>query len=163
MNPCISRYRENQITSSSPEKTVLMLFDGAINFLKSAIVEIEDNGNNPEKARLLEKTVKVIDHLQSCLDTERGGIIAENLNRLYNYIQVKLTEANLKNDIGIMREIVDLLLTIRDGWNSVCEQIRSGYDADADKAEPPSKTTLTEDDSDLSKDSDPERKIAIRI
>ena len=75
-NTSLSRYRESQITATPPEKTVLMLYDGAIRFLESAMKELEENNNMPEKSRLVEKTVKIIDHLQSCLDQEKGGVIA---------------------------------------------------------------------------------------
>ena len=118
----ISRYRESQITSATPEETVLMLYEGAIRFLGTAVKELEENGNIPEKSILLEKTVKIIDYLQSCLDSEKGEIIARNLNSLYDYMVIELTKANLKNDTAKMREILGLLITIRDGWHSICNK-----------------------------------------
>ncbi len=121
-NFSISQYRGNQISSATPEKTVLMLYEGAIRFIGSAIKEIEENNNIPEKSRFLEKAVKIIDHLQSCLDQERGGIIAENLDKLYDYMSIRLTEANLRNDVPKMEEIINLLLTVRDGWKGICGQ-----------------------------------------
>jgi len=121
----MSRYRENQITSSTSEETVLMLYDGAIRFLRSAMHEIRENGNIPAKAVLIEKIVKILDYLQSCLDTEKGGTIAENLNRLYDYMQIKLTQANLRNDISTMEEVLGLLLTVREGWNDLCNKKRN--------------------------------------
>ena len=120
LNSSISQYRDNQISSASPEKTVLMLYDGAIGFLRSAIREVDVNRNIPEKARLLEKTVKIIDYLQSCLDRDKGKEISTNLDDLYKYMSIRLTKANLKNDTTIMNEVLNLLLTIRDGWNDMC-------------------------------------------
>jgi flagellar protein FliS len=121
-NTSLLRYRESQITSTSPEKTVLLLFEGAIGFLNSAIVEVEEHNNIPEKAILLEKTVKILDYLQSCLDEEKGGVIAKNLNKLYDYMSIRLTEANLRNDTSKMKEVIGLLSTIRDGWNGICDK-----------------------------------------
>ncbi len=118
----ISRYRESQITSATPEETVLMLYDGAIRFLSTAIKEVEENSNIPGKSILLEKTVKIIDYLQSCLDSEKGEIIARNLNSLYDYMVIELTKANLRNDTAKMQEILGLLITIRDGWNGICDK-----------------------------------------
>ena len=120
LNSSILQYRDNQISSASPEKTVLMLYDGAIGFLRSAIKEVDENRNIPEKARLLEKTVKIIDYLQSCLDRDKGKEISRNLDDLYKYMSIRLTKANLKNDTTLMKEVLDLLLTIRDGWNDMC-------------------------------------------
>ncbi len=117
----ISHYKESQVTSASPEETVLMLYDGAIRFLRSAVEEIEKN-NIVEKAKLIEKTVKILDYLQSCLDKEKGGDISTNLERLYEYSAVRLTEANLKNDVTKLEEVIALLSTIRDGWKDICNK-----------------------------------------
>jgi len=125
LNSKMSRYRENQITTSTSEETVLMLYDGAIRFLRSAIHELTEKNNIPEKAILIEKIVKILDYLQSCLDTDKGGNIAENLNKLYDYMQIKLTEANFYNDTAKMEEVLSLLLTVREGWNDVCNKQRN--------------------------------------
>ena len=117
----ISQYKESQVSSASPEETVLMLYDGAINFLKSAIRELNENNNVAEKAVLIEKAVKIIEYLQSCLDKEKGGEISDNLERLYEYAAVRLTMANLKNDVAKLEEVIELLSTIRDGWKDICK------------------------------------------
>jgi flagellar protein FliS len=114
------QYREIHLVSSSPEEAVLMLYDGAIRFLKEAGKEIAEK-NIPAKIRLLQKVERIIDYLQSCLDIEKGGEIAGNLDRLYDYMLVRLTEANLYNDLDRVEEIADLLTTVRQGWATVCE------------------------------------------
>ena len=121
-NTSLSQYRQSQIASNTPEKTVLMLYDGAIRFLKNAIRAIDENNDIVEKANLIEKTVKIIEYLQSCLDSEKGGEIADNLNKLYDYMSIKLTEANLKNDTAKMEEALNLLQTIREGWQGICNK-----------------------------------------
>jgi len=156
--PSILRYRESRITSATPEETVLMLYDGAIRFLGTAIKELEENNNIPEKSILLEKTVKIIDYLQSCLDSEKGEIIAKNLNSLYDYMVIELTKANLKNDAAKMQEILGLLITIRDGWNGICsknngETQRPGINAGI----------CGKDDIDAAEISQPEGKITIKV
>ncbi len=161
INSNILQYRENQISSASPEEVVLMLYDGAIRFIKSAIIEIEEKNNIPEKAILIEKTVKIIEYLQSCLDEEKGDVIAENLNDLYIYISIKLTEANLRNDTAKMKEIVGLLNTIRDGWESICDKNSANNNSTTDQT---SSYVQPLDDSrfETTLESQPERKIAIK-
>jgi flagellar secretion chaperone FliS len=114
------QYREMHLVSSSPGETVLMLYDGAIRFLREAAREIGEK-NIPAKIRLLQKVERIIDYLQSCLDNEKGGEIARNLDRLYDYMLVKLTEANLHNDLDRIEEIAELLGTIRQGWATICD------------------------------------------
>ncbi len=119
INSNMLRYKENQITSASPAQTVLMLYDGAIRFIRSAITEFEENDNIAEKSILIEKAVKIIDYLQSCLDQEKGGVIAENLDKLYDYMLITITQANLNNDMEKIKEVLNLLLTLREGWNEI--------------------------------------------
>jgi flagellar protein FliS len=121
-NSSLSQYRQSQVSSNAPEKTVLMLYDGAIRFLKNAIREIDENNNIVAKANFIEKTVKILEYLQSCLDSDKGGEIAANLDRLYDYMSIRLTEANLKNDTAKMEEVLNLLKTVREGWNGICDK-----------------------------------------
>ena len=121
-NTSLSQYRQSQIAATAPEKTVLMLYDGAIRFLKNAIREIDENNDIVAKANLIEKTLKILEYLQSCLDSDKGGEIAINLNKLYDYMSVRLTEANLKNDTAKMEEVLNLIRTIREGWNGICNK-----------------------------------------
>jgi flagellar secretion chaperone FliS len=119
------QYREMRLVSSTPEETVLMLYDGVIRFLKEAAKEITEK-NITAKIRLLEKAEKIIDYLHSCLDMEKGGEIAENLDRLYDYMLVRLTEANLYNDVTRIEEIANLLGTVREGWAGIGEATKKG-------------------------------------
>ena len=127
------QYREIHLASSTPEETVLILYEGAIRFLKEAISEIAKE-NITAKVRLLEKVEKIIEYLLSCLDMEKGREIAGNLQGLYGYMLVRLTEANLYNDVKKLEEIVKLLDTVREGWASIC---RKGQDPkDSPQEEP---------------------------
>lgn len=123
------QYIENQMLSSSPGELVLMLFDGSVRFLRASINELEKN-NIAEKARLIEKTFRIIDYLKSCLDMEKGGEIALNLDRLYDYILMQLTTANMKNDRKKIEEVLSLILPIRDAWGQICDRDRTAHNLD---------------------------------
>jgi flagellar protein FliS len=127
-NNAYSQYRESKITSASPEETVLMLYEGAVSSLGLAMKELEENNNLPEKSLLIEKTVKIIDYLDSCLDEEKGDVIAKNLKDLYGYMVIGLTKANLKNDVIKMEEILGLLHTLKEGWSGIIDQNNGNKD-----------------------------------
>lgn len=122
INNNTAQYMESEITASSANETVLKLYDGAINFLKTALIKIDEEDGMPEKAKLVEKTVNIVDYLQSCLDKEKGDIIAKNLDALYDYMMVSLTEANIKNDKPKIEEIVGLLQQLREGWSGIMKK-----------------------------------------
>ena len=120
------------MASMSSEETVLMLYDGVIRFLREAGEEIGRKSIS-SKVRLLEKVERIIEYLRSCLDRENGGEIAENLERLYEYMLVRLTEANLYNDTAKLAEIEKLIATVREGWVTVCDAARKGQEPSPQK------------------------------
>lgn len=122
VNTSTAQYMESEIATSSPNETVLKLYDGSINFLKSALIKMDEEDGMPGKAKLVEKTVNIVDYLQSCLDKEKGGVIAKNLDALYDYMMVSLTEANIKNDKPKIKEIMGLLQELREGWSGIMKK-----------------------------------------
>ena len=128
------QYSEVHLASSSPEETVLMLYDGAIRFLKEAVGEIAEK-NIVAKVKLLGKVEKIIEYLQSCLDRENGGEIAENLHRLYDYMLIRLTEANFYNEAAKLEEVEKLLGTVREGWVSICYAARKDQETENSQPE----------------------------
>jgi len=118
----VNTYRQNQVLLSTPAETVLMLYEGAIRFLGLAKNELIEKRNMGEKAKLIEKAVNIIDYLQSCLDNDNGGEIADNLDRVYEYMLVKLTEANLEDDENKIEEVVKLLLPLTEAWAEICRK-----------------------------------------
>lgn len=119
-NDAATQYRENTIVSATPEETVLMLYNGAIEFLRGALKEV--GRSTDKKIVLIDKSLKIIEYLQSCLDREKGGEIARNLNDLYDYMMVQITRANFGNDATKINEVIRLLLPLRDAWAEICKK-----------------------------------------
>lgn len=110
-----SIYKTNSINYSSKEQLLLMLVDGAVKFAKRA----EESLINKEiqKSHInLTKTQDIFLELMSSLD--RGAADwAEQLFRVYRFIYDKLVEANIKKDVNILREVMPLIIDIKDVWN----------------------------------------------
>ncbi len=150
-------YRQGQVLSCTPAETVLMLYQGAIRFLRSAIKEIAEKRNIAEKARLIKKTLSIIEYLQSCLDKDKGGEIAKNLDGLYEYMLIRLTEANLKNDENKIEEVVKLLLLLTEAWAEICRETNGMNDHQPDLTDQlPSSITIPEGQQ-------PTRKIQVHV
>ncbi|WP_028104787.1 flagellar export chaperone FliS [Pseudoduganella violaceinigra] len=110
---------ETGVTSASPHKLIVMLYDGALAAIMTAITQMKA-GNVQEKGKAISKAIRIIDDgLRASLDKEVGGEIALNLDALYDYLSRRLLEANLKNDADILEEVRGLVADLRDTWNQI--------------------------------------------
>ncbi len=114
----VETYQETAVTTQNKGKLVVMLYDGAIKFLKMAIKEIE--ADNPEaKGEYISKATDILFELNTVLDTEAGGEVAANLRKLYLFMGRHLSEANAKQDIGKIKEVIKLLEELNQGWKAI--------------------------------------------
>ena len=114
-------YKEIGINTSQPLKLVIMLYDGAITFLKKSI-EYAENRDIKNKNIYANKARDIIMELNNSLNLEIGGEMASNLKRLYFFMNRHLFQANLKNDMQGMREVILMLSALRDVWQDISNQ-----------------------------------------
>jgi len=111
----IAAYRENSITTQSRGRLIVLLYEGAIRFLKQASAALKDK-DYAEKGNYINKAIAVIQELNISLDMEGGGEIAMNLRRLYLFMVRYLTEANMNRDPGRIQDVIRLLEDLNEGW-----------------------------------------------
>jgi flagellar protein FliS len=115
---------ETGITSASPHKLIVMLYDGALVALLSAKTNIAA-GNIAAKGSAISKAISIIDNgLRASLDKNAGGEIAANLDALYDYMSRRLLHANLKNDVTIIDEVHGLLADLRGAWVEIGDKVQ---------------------------------------
>jgi len=117
------QYKSTNVTTASPLTLVLMMYDGALRFIQQGIAAIEER--NYERANnCLCRTQDIVSELAGALDM-RQGEIAENLQRLYDYMLTRLIEGNVRKDPVPLQEVIRLLQELREAW----EQIARGEGA----------------------------------
>ena len=111
-------YRRTEVQSSSPLELVVMLYDGALRFVGDAK---QAHGRNDilGRGRAISRVLAIIAELQSTLNVAQGGAIAEELDRLYTYVNSRLLDVSAKHDPAALDEVHGLLSTIRDGWAGI--------------------------------------------
>jgi len=109
-------YKQNSVTTASPGELTLMLYNGCIKFLVKAKVAINEK-NVEEKNRNLQKAQEIIAELMSTLNMEID--ISKQMLPLYEYMNRRLVEANIKSDIAIIEEVEGLVTEFRDTWKEV--------------------------------------------
>ncbi|HUS72003.1 MAG TPA: flagellar export chaperone FliS [Sedimentisphaerales bacterium] len=114
----VSAYQETAVTTQSKGRLIVLLYDGAIKFMKLAIKELEA-GNHGEKGKYIARAKDIINELNMVLDTDAGGEIAINLRRLYLFMNRRLTEANTKKDPQGIREVIKLMEELNKSWKAI--------------------------------------------
>jgi len=114
-------YLTTEILTADPGKMILLLFDGAVNFLKQGKLYLLEK-QYKEKGKQLMRAHAVVSELLHCLDKEKGGDIAIRLQAIYVYILQRITDADLKKDVGAIDECVDLLSELREAWHTIAQK-----------------------------------------
>ena len=108
-------YQHIEVQTADQRQLILMLYDGAIRFLKKAVIKI-DAQDYEAAHNYLVRSRDVISELLSTLKPEKGGEIGQNLKRIYMYLFNRLVEANLMKDPKVIAEVIRILGTLREGW-----------------------------------------------
>lgn len=107
------------VESASPHQLIQMLFDGLFQSLNAARGAIE-RGEIDVKGRHITKSVRILQEgLAMGLDLEKGGELAANLKLLYDYSVAQLTKANVRNDAGLVEEVIKILQPVAQGWKEI--------------------------------------------
>lgn len=110
---------ETGIDRASPHDLVSMLFDGLLLALASARGALE-RGDIKAKCLQIGVAVRILDEgLKSALNLQEGGALAANLQALYGYCVVRLTQANARNDAAALREVVRLIEPLASSWKQI--------------------------------------------
>lgn len=118
------------VADASPTRLVQIMFEQILLQLATAegsMRRIKDNKPLSEtvaKCAAMGKAIRLIGQLNGTLDMERGGQVAERLRALYEYMLLRLTQANAANDSSIVAEVANLVREIKIGWDGIVTDAR---------------------------------------
>ncbi|WP_145139518.1 flagellar export chaperone FliS [Paenibacillus sp. Y412MC10] len=105
------KYRQSSVQTSTPGQLLLMLYDGAIRFVRAGIDSLQKK--DLQKANLnLGKSQSIVNELLSTLD--RNYAVSEGLASLYEYINHLLIESNVKKTVAPAEEALGYLMDLRE-------------------------------------------------
>jgi flagellar protein FliS len=113
---------ETGVAAADPHKLILMLFDGTLAAIAKAQFAM-NRGEIAAKGAAISKAIEIIDGgLKASLDINAGGVLAERLAALYDYMLSRLLAANLRNDASLLDETARLLNELRGAWAQIGQQ-----------------------------------------
>jgi len=113
-------YQTVQVTTTDRGRLLLMMYEGAIKFLRQSKAGLEEN-DIAKFCRFLSKGQAIIAELMNTLDFEKGGTIAQDLDRLYDFMLFYLSEANLYRDPRRITKTIQLLDTVHSAYREIIE------------------------------------------
>ena len=117
------KYKKSLIESANKEKVLLMLYEGAIKFIKQA-KEAHEVKNIALRGEMIGRAYDIVMELSSTLDFKVGGEIAVNLEQLYIYVMDELSKANISGDPKHFDNSLKVLSILYDGWVKAVESIK---------------------------------------
>lgn len=111
-------YQQNSVNTATPGELTLMLYNGCLKFIHIAKKAIQDK-NIQDKNTNIQKAQKIVSELMVTLN--HNVEISKDLLSLYDYMNRRLIEANIKNDIAILNEVEELVTEFRDTWKQAIQ------------------------------------------
>ena len=121
INNAAEAYKRQQVMTATPEALTLMLYNGALRFMKEGMDAMEKKDYEQCNTSLL-KAQKIIMEFQATLKMEYE--ISHQLMPLYDYVYNSLVEANMKSNPAKVQESIDLIKELRDAWAEAMKKAR---------------------------------------
>ena len=127
-NYATNTYQKTAIETAEPLQLVILCYQAAIRDLTEA-QRFHQSGRMNEAYVKIRHAQDIITELLVGLDYERGGDIARNLNRLYNFILRQLMGINTRQDTSIYGRLVKILTELQSAWEEIKLRTPQGYGA----------------------------------
>lgn len=116
----LTEYRRTQLFGMSQAELVVMLYQGAIRFLREA-VELVGAERYDLSWQRFDRARRIVVHLCGTLNRDAGEI-AEKLSALYAFVIEQITVANARRDVRAAESCIQILSTLKEGWEGVATQ-----------------------------------------
>lgn len=114
-------YKSTEISTANQGKLIVMLYDGAIRFLRIAMDNMQPRTYDVVNTHII-KAQDIITELMLALNMDQGGEIAENLFNIYAYLKKRLLEGNISKDNGTIQEVITRLEELKGAWEEAAKK-----------------------------------------
>lgn len=118
---------QTAVDAATPHRLIELLFEGLMEALTQARGAMRA-GQVEAKGRALRRATRIIDEgLRAALDLRGGGELAADLHALYGFLCLRLTSANLHNDLGLIDECQRLVAPLHEAWRAIGPSVNPGW------------------------------------
>lgn len=119
-NKYIKQYQASNVNTATPEKLMIMMFDGALQFLQKAKTAIKE-GKLQERSQNIDGARKILRELMRTIDLENGNDVSKQLFKLYNKMAMNLIKANVQRNATLIDNVIEDITNIRWGFQKAIE------------------------------------------
>lgn len=119
----LANYSKTNVMTANRETLLLMLYDGAIRFLKQALLAVVQE-KHEEKSKCVGKTMDIVTELIASLNKQENEVLANQLESLYQFIQERLLKGSMENDTHSLEEALGILTTLRSAWGEAISSLK---------------------------------------
>ena len=112
----------SEVEAATPHRLIQLMMERVLTKIAMARSHMEREAI-AEKGAHISSAIGIISGLQASLNHEPGGQVAENFDALYDYMMIRLTEANLRNDPGLLDEVAGLMSELKEAWDAIADEV----------------------------------------
>jgi flagellar protein FliS len=106
--------RETSVSSAKPVELVAMVYQRLLDHLHTGKVQMLEGSDSSES---FTKAIDLITTgLESCLDKEKGGEIAQNLAFIYDWAGKEIIRARLRRDPEMIQGVINAFVPLAEAW-----------------------------------------------
>jgi flagellar protein FliS len=124
-NTGVNRYKSVQVKTSTPGELLMMLYDGAFRFLGEAVTAFE-SGDRVRASERIDRAYAILGEFQSSLRHEYYPDLCKNLEGVYGFCMGHLVQANIQQDVEMVRDVIRILDPLRDAFREAVRQVHAG-------------------------------------
>lgn len=122
MSFAVGQYKATRVETSSPAQLVVLLYDGALRFLREAVGA--GAGQHARRGIALHRAHEIVTELQATLRPEHAPELCAELDRLYGFVLDRITESNLAADVAPLAGAIRVLEQLREAWAQLAKESR---------------------------------------
>ncbi|MBL8647917.1 MAG: flagellar export chaperone FliS [Sphingosinicella sp.] len=103
---------------ANPHRLIEMLYDELLSALRQAGIAI-DRGDLAMKSSRISRALSILHGLESSLDFNRGGSVAESLSAAYGYLRQETIAAGRDNDSRRLAAATEAAVGLSDAWRQI--------------------------------------------
>ena len=119
----LNTYNQTKATSEANKKDGYEAVKYALDQVIASMEKLNTGLKAEEKEHHFERALSSIYFLQKCLDFEKGGELAKNLFKVYEYCRVQIIDFAIKGTVNKLDTAIDFVRTILEGWEGIGSEV----------------------------------------